>query len=111
MAEVETEAVPFYRFQLPLPRKFAASVSLAFALVTSMLRFTGNNVYQNNIKFYQNRPRIKLVLTEKYKIFERWELRPHIPKQPPPGADCCVQWVLFHSSIICKVTPCKSFLR
>ena len=28
------------------------------------------------INFNQNRPKIKLILPKKYKIFERWELRP-----------------------------------
>ena len=42
-----------------------------FALLISMPRF-------NSINFYQNRPKIKIFLPKKYKIFERWgsALRP-----------------------------------
>ena len=56
---------------LPLPQKFAAftaSISSfrfhvpGFALIISMPRFTSTN-------FYQTRPKIKLLKTEKYKIF------------------------------------------
>ena len=31
------------------------------------------------INFYQNRPKMKLFLQKKYKIFERRRLRPHTP--------------------------------
>ena len=36
----------------------------------------------NSINFYQNWPKIKLFLPKKYKMFERWELRPQFPVPP-----------------------------
>ena len=43
-----------------------------FALLISMSRF-------NSINVYQKRPKFKLLLQKKYKIFERWGLRPQTP--------------------------------
>ena len=38
----------------------------------------------NSINFYLNRPRIKLFLPKKYKIFERWGLYPQTAVTAPP---------------------------
>ena len=41
-----------------------------------------------SINFHQNKPKIKLILKKKYKIFDRWELHPQPPETaPPPSAD------------------------
>ena len=51
----------------------------------------------NSINFYQNRLKIKLFLPKKYKIFERWGIRPHtlslrwlgaLPSEPN-----CLRWL------------------
>ena len=39
--------------------------------------------HSKNKNFYQNRPKIKIFLQNKYKFSEHWRLRSQTPKQPP----------------------------
>ena len=51
----------------------------------------------NSIKFDQNRPKIKLFLPKKYKIFERWVLCPPDLITAPPIADFCLRIVMVYA--------------